>query len=175
MKIILVMVASIDGKTTKWDLSNIYEWTSPEDSQYFFSLIEQNNLIVMGRNTYEARRPIPKKGKLRIVITKNPKNYNKLSVAGQLEFTNETPKQVVESLIKRGFKKMLLIGGATLARVFFEEGLISELWLTIEPRLFGRGKMLVSENELDIKLKLLSVKKLNKQGTLLLKYVIDKG
>ncbi len=169
------MASSIDGKTTKWDSNNIYEWTSPEDSQYFFSLIEQNNLIVMGRHTYEARKPAPQKGKLRVVVTKNPKKYSKIFVAGQLEFVNETPRQLLERLTRKGFKKMLFIGGAILAGTFLEKGLVNQLWLTIEPRIFGSGKPLVSESPLNISLKLLSIKKLNSNGTLLVKYKVLKN
>lgn len=172
--IILVMVASIDGKTTKWDSNNIYEWTSPEDSQYFFSVIGQNSLIVMGRKTYEARNPKPQEGKLRVVVTRSPKKYNKLSVAGQLEFTNKSPKQLVEHLIGRGFKQVILLGGAALAKAFLEEKLIDQLWLTIEPRIFGSGNSLTSESQLDIRLNILNIEKLNKKGTLFIKYRVTK-
>jgi len=42
MKITLVCVTSLDGKTTRWHQSGIYQWTSSEDQKYFFSLIKKN-------------------------------------------------------------------------------------------------------------------------------------
>jgi dihydrofolate reductase len=95
-------------------------------------------------------------------------------VMGQLEFSNEEPKTLVEQLEKKGFKQMLLVSGRRVATNFFEEKLIDELWLTVEPRIFGIGDPLIDEKEFDIKMKLLSMEKLNDQGTILLKYKILK-
>src|SRR3972149_9690226 len=77
MKVIMVMLVSVDGKTTFGDNQNVYSWSSIEDKKQFFSLIKKNNLIVMGRATYDASRPVIKikKGKLRIVLTRSPKKY----------------------------------------------------------------------------------------------------
>jgi len=84
MKIIMVAVSSLNGKLTKGKDPNIYSWTSKEDSKLFFSLIEKNNLIVMGGKTYEAARKIikHKKNKLRIVLTRNPEKYFKETIKG---------------------------------------------------------------------------------------------
>jgi dihydrofolate reductase len=51
-----------------------------------------------------------------------------------------------------------------------KEQLIDELWLTIEPRIFGTGGSFVIEENLDIKLKLISYEKVNDEGTLITKY-----
>jgi len=44
MKVILAMVTSVDGKTTKWNNPDIYKWTSEEDQTHFFSLIEKSKV-----------------------------------------------------------------------------------------------------------------------------------
>src|SRR3989344_5509114 len=92
MKIILVMVSSLDGKITWGEDPDIHQWTSKEDQDYFHNLIETNSLVVMGRKTYEAASPRPQAGKLRIVVTNNPDKFKDKSIAGQLEFTNEPVK-----------------------------------------------------------------------------------
>lgn len=176
MKVTMVMLMSIDGKITKGDDKNIYKWTSPEDQNYFFSLIKKNNLIVMGRETYEASRPVIKleKGKLRIVLTRNPKKYSSQTVKGQLEFTNESPEKLIKRLELLGYKKMLLVGGGTINGLFLKQNLVNELSLTIEPIIFGTGKNIVEDQQLNTKLRLISSKKINRSGTLLLKYQINR-
>lgn len=174
MKVILVMVSTIDGKITKWEKEGV-GWASGEDASYFRQIIEKNDLFVMGRKTFEETHLRPEKGKLRIVITDNPNKYSYLSIQGQLEFTSENPQQLVSRLEKQGFTKIILLGGSKVNTAFFQDSLIDELWLTIEPKIFGKGKTLILPVNLDISLKLISMEKLNKQGTLLLKYfIIDK-
>ena len=170
----MVAVSSLNGKVTKGKDPNIYSWTSKEDSKLFFSLIEKNNLIVMGSRTYEAARKVIKlkKNKLRIVLTRNPKKYSGETKKDMLEFTNDTPLKLIKKLENRGYNKMLLVGGGTINSLFLKSKLVNEIYLTIEPKIFGQGQELINEENLDSNLKLINIKKLNKQGTLLLKYKV---
>ncbi len=172
MKIIMVAVSSLNGKLTKGKDPNIYSWTSKEDSKLFFSLIEKNNLIVMGGKTYEAARKIikHKKNKLRIVLTRNPEKYFKETIKGVLEFTDESPLKLIARLGNRGYKKILVVGGSEVNTLFLKSKLVNEIYLTIEPKIFGSGTNLLNEENFDVSLKLIGLKKLNKQGTLLLKF-----
>lgn len=178
MKIILINVSSLDGRITKWKKQNIYEWSSPEDFAFFLKTKSENNLLVMGSNTFDHVRKIdkaglkPEKERLRIVMTKNPAKYKKFEVVEQIEFSNNTPKDLVKRLEKQGHKVMLLVSGEKVANSFFSDQLINEVWLTLEPRIFGSGKSLAFGKDLDIKLKLISFQQLNYQGTLLLKYKV---
>lgn len=173
MKITLAIVTSLDGKSTK-DSQSPSQWASKEDQQKFFSLIKKHNLIVMGKNTYLIRKPYLKlePGKLRVVMTRQPQKLKQDQVTGVLEFTNQSPRQLVKKLAARGFKQMLLVSGPKLNTVFFKDKLIDELLLTLEPKIFGQGKGLVDQIPLNVNLKLKNVKKLNNQGTLLLKYSV---
>ncbi|MBI4033148.1 MAG: dihydrofolate reductase [Candidatus Blackburnbacteria bacterium] len=172
MKVILVMVSSLNGKITKGRASNIYSWTSKEDSKLFFRLVEKHNLIVMGRKTYEAiRENIElRPDKLRIVLTKDPQKFASDTVPGSLEFSNESPAELLSRLQRIGYTEMLLVGGGEVNALFLKSSLVDELYLTIEPIIFGTGKTLVADEELDVSLKLIGVKKLNKKGTLHLRY-----
>jgi dihydrofolate reductase len=91
-----------------------------------------------------------------------------------LEFSNETPEKLIERLSTLGYKKALLVGGSIINGLFLKNNLVDELYLTIEPKIFGKGKNIVEEQSLDKSLQLINVKKLNKTGTLLLKYKINK-
>src|SRR3989344_805162 len=171
MKVIMVAVSSLNGKITKGKDSNIYSWTSKEDSKLFFSLIKKHNLIVMGSKTYEAARKIikHKKNKLRVVLTRNPEKYLTEAKRGMLEFTDENPQKLVNRMKNKGYKKMLVVGGGLTNALFLKSKLVNEVYLTIEPRLFGVGTNLLNEKNIDVQLRLTSIMKLNKQGTLHLK------
>lgn len=171
MKIIMAAVSSLNGKITKGEDPNIYSWTSKEDSKMFFSLIKKNNLIIMGSKTYEIARKIikHKRNKLRVVLTRNPKKYSEETIKGILEFSSEKPLALIKKLENRGYRKMLLLGGGTINSLFLKSKLVNEIYLTIEPQIFGSGKNLIGEDRFRVCLKLISIKKLNSQGTLLLK------
>lgn len=176
MKVVMVDVISANGKLTRgWD-PNIYKWTSREDQEFFFDQIAQNNLIVMGSGTYRAIRPKLKvqSKKLRIILTSSPEKYEKEQVKGALEFSSETPGELAQRLEKK-YKQMLLVGGGKINSAFLKANLVDEIYLTIEPMIFGQGKNLVAEGELDSKLKLKSLKKLNKRGTIHAVYSVEKS
>lgn len=172
MNVVLVIVMSVDGKTTRWNTNCIYEWTSKEDQEYFFSLIEKSKVIIMGRITFEGARSIMKlkPGKLRVVMTRRPGKYADLEVAGQLEFVDELPGDLIRRLEAIGYEEVLLVGGESINSLFLREKLVDEVWVSVEPFVFGSGNGLVGNEELDVRMELKSVKRMNERGSLLLKY-----
>lgn len=174
MQITLAMVTSLDGKATKWEDANIYSWTSPEDQTHFFKLRDTAPVIIMGRKTFEAAQPVMKlsASTLRIVMTRNPDSYSHLMVPNQLEFTTDSPAEMVTILENRGCSKALLVGGGEISAAFFDAQLINDVWLTLEPTIFGEGKQLVAAEKLAVELQLESMEKINSRGTLLLHYTV---
>lgn len=170
----MVMVSSLNGKITNGDDSSIYKWTSKED-QSFFEKLKDGNILVMGSKTYEAAKSIikPTSSRRRIVLTSDPEKYKDIAVEGQLEFSNESPKQLVDRLAKYN-EQMLLVGGGKLNASFLNEGLVDEMYLTIEPYVFSEGKPLVEGLGKNVFLELESCERLNNNGTLLLKYKVLK-
>lgn len=169
------MVLSVDGKSTKHDLPD-QSWASSEDQQHLSKLISENNLILMGGKTYELAKSHIKtsEGKLRVVVTHSPEKYSADFTPGQLEFVSGSVLEIVQSLEDRGFEKMLLLSGENLNKEFFENSLIDEIYLTVEPKVFGSGKGMVAVSDLDVQLQLLGMEKLNEQGTLMLHYQVVK-
>lgn len=174
MKLILVMVTSLDGKSTKHNAPGAQNIASSEDSVHFQKIIENASLIIMGSTTYDNHKNIMKhkEGTLRVIVTHHPERYENEKIPGQLEFTNETPSQLIKRLEQQGYTEGYLVGGAHTNTEFFKQNLVTELWQTIEPRIVGVGLGMVGEEEIDIRLKLLSSEKLNDNGTLLLKYLV---
>lgn len=173
MRIIIPTVMSADGRITKGDNGNVHDWSSQEDFQFFNNLVDQHKVLVMGRRTYEAVQPVPSPDKLRIVLTTQPDQFSKQVVPGALEFMNRDPKKVIQELTERGYETALLVGGAPVHAAFLQAGLVDELYLTIEPALFGAGRPFI-EGAVDTSMKLLEVKQLNDKGTLLLHYQVIK-
>lgn len=175
MKVTLVAAMSIDGKITRGEEQDVSKWTSLEDKAFLHTMITKNNLFVMGSGTYEVVKKIltHTSERLRVVMTKRPEKYKNDFIKGQLEFSDLSPTSLVKNLSERGFKQMLLLGGAKIYGIFLNENLVDEIYLTLEPKIFGIGKPLVDLQELNIQLKLQSVKKLNEQGSLLLHYFLD--
>src|SRR5438309_1921075 len=79
----------------------IYHWSSKEDFEHFKSVVNEHNLLVMGSGTFEPVKDIPAAGlkpekeRLRIIMTRNPEKYKEFVVPGQMEFTHESPHELV--------------------------------------------------------------------------------
>lgn len=174
MKIILVFVSTVDGKVTKWGDSYIKSWSSQSDQEYFKKIWNDSRVIIIGSNTFNAEPIKPSPNHLLIIMTRQPSKYKSYEVLGQLEFTDESPSALVKSLEKEGYEKILMAGGPHLATSFLKEQLIDELWLTIEPKIFGMGYNFAMDEKLDINLKLISCESVNQQGTLFTKYTVIK-
>lgn len=170
MEVVLVFVATLDGKITKWGNPLVRKWSSKEDQEYFHMVWKDSRLIVMGSSTFNEHRIKPSVNHHFIVMTSEPAKYKELEVPGQLEFSDKSPAQLSARLDEQGYKNMLLIGGPHVATSFLKEQLVDEVWLTIEPLIFGTGGNFVIEEDLDVKLTLLSCEKVNEQGTLITRY-----
>lgn len=176
MTITLVNVSTLNGKITKGDDLQVPGWSSLEDQKHFRSILEEFEVIIVGRKTYEAslkEGPV-KTGKLRIVLTREPSKFKKKEVPGRLEFTKESPTSLAKRLQTLNFNKVLLASGSNLTSQFLKANLVDKVILTVEPLLFGKGTPIITESLLEVKLRLDSFRKLNNQGTLLLHYSVVK-
>lgn len=174
MKTVLIFVSTIDGKVTKWGDPHVKSWSSQEDQDYFKSIWDNNRLIIMGSNTFNVEPIKPTSNHLFVIMTRQPSKYKSYEVLGQLEFRNESPVHLAKRLENEGHEHMLVVGGAHIATSFLKERLVDELWLTIEPRIFGVGGNFAIEDKLDINLQLISSETVNKEGTLITKYKVMK-
>lgn len=164
MKIILLMAVTADGKIAK-SRNHFPDWTSKEDKKMFAAVTKKHGVVIMGERTFfTIKKPLP--GRLNVVFTflkKPPQMKDVMWVKGN-------PKNVLDKLEKMGYKSAVLGGGSFLNTQFLEKKLINEIWLTIEPKIFGRG-LGVFDGDFDVNLKLMGAKKINKD-TLLVKYKV---
>jgi dihydrofolate reductase len=174
MKNILIFVSTLDGKVTKWGEPHVSLWSSHQDQDYYKKIWNESRLIVMGSNTFNAEIFIPSTSHQIIVMTSHPDKYKSLGITGQIEFTSETPAELTSRFTNKGHDQMLIVGGPHIATSFLKEQLIDELWLTIEPKIFGTGDNFATGEKLDINLRLIQNEKVNDQGTLITKYAVLK-
>lgn len=168
-KVILIAAMSIDGFIAPLKKENEPStvWTSKEDKQFFNQKSREIGTMIMGSRTFETiGRALPDRRS--IVMTSRPEKYASY-VDKNLIFTNSSPEEVLADLAGNGVKEVALCGGASIYALFLKKGLVDKLFLTVEPQIFGDGIKLFSE-EAKHEFKLLSVKKLNEVGTMLLEY-----
>src|SRR3989338_10272303 len=175
MKVSAMIVASLDGKLTRGEERDIYQWASPEDGVYFKKYRSEADVIVMGRRTYETiKKTVDLSMKaVRVVMTHSPEKYHNDEIPDKLVFTSESPRKILEQYTKKGLNKMLVVGGPGVFMHFFQEKCIDEVVYTLEPLIFGKGNDLVLDR-IDIKFELIESRRLNKQGTLFLRYKVIK-
>lgn len=176
MKLILVMVTSLDGRSTWGDREGTHEWNSEEDKKHFQKVIKNARLLIMGSSTYEGAKNNMEhsEGRKRIVITRDPSKYDSAKIPGVLEFTNEKPADLIQRLTYEGNEEGYLLGGAHTNTEFLKNNLIDEFWQTLEPKILGQGNGIVGEEMIDVNLRLISYERINNKGTLLLKYQVVK-
>ncbi len=106
----------------------------------------------MGRKTYELSRESIHASKatnrLRKIWTRNPETWEQSEIPRAVEFTGKTPEEVLSELRDRGKTQCALLGGEETYSAFLNAGLVDELWLTVEPVLFGSGKR-ISQNRIE--------------------------
>jgi dihydrofolate reductase len=175
LKTILIFVSSLDGKVTKWGEQNVRLWSSHQDQDYYKKVWNESKLTVMGSATFDADTFNTTAGHQMIVMTRDPKKYKNLEISGQIEFTKETPVELISRFKLQGHQQMLVVGGPHIATSFLKEQLIDEVWLTFEPKIFGIGANFATDEKLDINLRLIQSEKVNDQGTLITKYAVLKN
>ena len=174
MKTILIFVSSLDGKVTKWGEPNVRLWSSHQDQDYYKKVWNESKLIIMGSATFNTDTFNPSPDRQIIIMTSDPSRYKNAMVPGQIEFTSETPVELIARFTDKGYQQMLVVGGPHIATSFLQEQLIDELWLTIEPKIFGMGANFAIDAKLDIDTRLIQYEKVNDQGTLITKYAVLK-
>ncbi len=167
MHIILMMAVTVDGKIAK-DSGHFPDWTSKEDKRMFAEVSKSHGVVIMGENTFSTL-PGPLPGRLNVVFTLED---HKMPIES-VKWVSGDPRAVISELENMGYDSAILGGGSYLNNVFLKKGLIDEIMLTVEPKIFGSGLSLFTD-EADVDLKIKEAKKLNDNSVLLHYRVIYK-
>lgn len=171
MHVILLAVQSLDGFITRHDTPGSH-FASSADQKHLSQALQNFDCSIMGGTTYRISRDVIKAqlkpGRLRIILTQQSDSFASDTVPGVLEFSSSQPRELLSELSGRGCQRCALLGGAQVYSLFLENSFVDEAWITVEPRLFGRGTSLLTKAH-DLSMQLQSVENLS-ANTLLLKY-----
>lgn len=171
MKVILIAAISVDGKIAERPDQTSLDWTSKEDTKFFVEKTKEAGVVVMGARTF-ATIGKPLKGRRLIVLSnrRDPQSGNRRGPRtppeGTVEFANMSPSQLVKMLEEQSHDAVVVAGGASVYSQFLREGLVTDLYLTVEPFLFGDGVPLVSGVQ-RIRLRLVEARPLGETAVLL--------
>lgn len=144
---------------------------SDENWNMFCKLVKEYGNFIYGRKTYEA---VQKWGNIdsftevqKVIISKKIIKLDKSYILA------DSPEDAVSKLSEKGFKKILVAGGANINSAFAKLNLFDEIILNIEPIIIGKGISLFALEDFELKIKLIS-KKISSSGILTLKYKVLK-
>ncbi|MBI3589214.1 MAG: dihydrofolate reductase [Candidatus Liptonbacteria bacterium] len=162
-----IAAVTMDGKIAT-HARQFTNWTSKEDKDFLHKLLDRSDVVVVGHNTYKtAKKPLDKRNC--IVMTRSVSKI--VQKNSKLVFLNPTRENLDKFIRRMGYRRVAILGGAQTYTYFLEKNLIDEIYLTIEPLVFGRGmSMFESAKVLRRYFKLVSVKRLNKKGSLVVHY-----
>ena len=173
MKIIGIAAISLDGCITKHGLEEV-SFTSKEDKKYFHEILRTFDCNLFGSKTFEAIKGkilnTLTKDRLRVVLTRHPERFSPYVQQDLLEFKSGDILKILDELKKRNMKRCAILGGSQVYTECIQHGVMEELWVTLEPLGFGRGKR-IFEGQVEFHFRLATVEHLS-QDTLLLKYRI---
>lgn len=164
MKVFIIAAITTDGFIAL-ERNHPADWTSKEDKKLFVELTKRAGVVIMGRNTYETiGKALPHR--LNIVYTSRPLDNP------QVQTTQENPEDLIRRLEQEGYQEVAVCGGQVVYDLFLKSNMVDEIYMTIEPKLFGVGISL-AKSFMKTDLKLINYKKLN-DDTLNLHYKVVK-
>jgi dihydrofolate reductase len=142
---------------------NVPDWLSSEYGEGFYNICLKKKAVIMGRKTYDILAPdnLPLKDDgISVVMTSKtdiePPNST-------VVFTSDSPQEIMSMLQEKGFSEAVIIGGTTAMSAFVKARLVNDIFMVVEPVLFGGGGLpLIKDVGFDCKLSLVDSTKLNK-------------
>jgi dihydrofolate reductase len=134
---------------------------------FFHSLLDQSDAVVVGNNTFKtAEEPLSKRNS--IIFTRNVRDVERRGA--KLLYYNADGPSSLKAIIEP-YRLVAVLGGARIYSYFLDRDFIDDLYLTIEPIVFGGGLDLFKHEFAATKrFQLVSVRQLNQAGTVLLHY-----
>lgn len=146
MEVILIAAITLDGFIAHATNESSLAWTSKEDTQWFIKKTKEIGTLIMGRTTFDTIGK-PLKDRQIIVLSSGgqPITHDKLGEKNTVLPTNASPQEVIGALQSKSIPAVAVCGGASVYTRFLKDGLVTRLFLTVEPVLFGGGVPLLSE------------------------------
>ena len=170
MKVILYMAMTVNGLIAKSDDNT--SWISKEEWDSYSHAVRTAGNLIVGRRTYH-------------ILTKQPEFAEfkdiKLIAVSHGDFETASPNHRVahspaEALkMFEGQTEVIVAGGGLLNASFLAENLVDEIYLDIEPIIFGEGIPLFHSVPFDTNLKFLDSKQISENEIQLHYQVLKSG
>ena len=154
------IATSLDGFIARQDgdIEWLLQRDDPTEDHGFDAFIADKDLIVMGRGTYEKVLTFdiwPYECPLIVLSNQLANEPVPLALKGKVQFSNLTPKHLIEQLDEQKVHRVYLDGGQ-LIQSFLRENLVTDMVITTVPVLLGSGRPLFGAMPQDADFKLLS-------------------
>lgn len=167
-RVILYMAISANGIIAKSDDDT--SWISKEEWDSYSLAVRTAGCLIVGRRTYN-------------ILTKQPEFAEfkdvKLVAVSQEDFITLTPNHLIAHSPKealefmKDYKEVVVAGGGILNASFLAEKLVDEIFLDIEPIIFGQGIPVFKDKDFEQKLKFIGQKKIT-DNEIQLHYKVEK-
>lgn len=157
MKVTLYMATSLNGMIAR-ENDNV-DFVSKASWASYRAMVEKIKNVIVGQKTYELMKTagdLEGLTDIQVVVVTDQENLNVETPV----FVAHSPAEALSILEGKGFTEALVAGGGTLNGSYLEAGLIDEIFIDVEPVVFGGGIKLFGEGKFDQKLKLLESKQL---------------
>lgn len=151
------MAISADGMIAKSDDDT--SWISKEEWDSYSLTVRTAGCAVIGKRTYHILTTQPEFSEfadVKIAVVSS-KKFNTLSPK---HVVVHSPKEALEHL--KEFREVVVAGGGILNAAFMSENLVDEIYLDIEPVVFGKGIPLFQDKQFEQQLELIGTKQLSK-------------
>jgi len=162
-----LVASSIDGRISL-NKKTLPNWTSQEDWLFLQKTLSQTDAVIVGRNTYQAAINYLQKRNTFVFSHR----FATIKCLKNATFVN--PATVDLRKFFQQYKTVAILGGGGVYREMLEKNLLDEIFVTLEPLIFGRGAEMFRGGTATTRANLVSIKQLNKKGTVLLHYKISK-
>lgn len=163
------MATTLNGFIAKKDHDT--PWSEEEFQSYHDFVAKTQNMII-GRKTYELMKDAGDLDTMKNIAIAVVTSKTDLTDRENIKFV-PTFEEGYEFLKNKNFEEILISGGAALNKAAIDADVIDELFIDIEPYLFGNGIPLVDATEKELKLEYIDSKMLNRH-TVQLHYKILK-
>lgn len=156
MKVILYMAMSANGFIAKKDDDTSF--ISKEEWGAYADTVRKAGNVIIGRRTYEifAKQPEFKQLEGAKVIILSEQNFKTLD---SNHLVAKSPEEALEFV--KNFEEVIVAGGSSTNKSFLEENLIDEIYLDVEPIVFGEGIPLFAPVNFKKQLELIGIKNIS--------------
>ncbi len=160
------MAISVNGCIAKEDDNT--SWISKEEWDSYSAMVRKVGSMIIGHRTYDILTKQPEFSELsevRIVVV----SHQDFVTLAYNHLTAKTPQQALGLL--KGADEVVVAGGGQINSAFMKEGLVDEIYLDVEPIVFGKGIQVFTPEDFEYKLEFLEVNKLN-ENTIQIHYKV---